>query len=825
MFFRFQQTANLLSVDDAYATLNRIDNLGNMLFTFTYKVNPSQAINHNAHVVNVTVLSRYVPPPQLLGRTHRGLVDTYSLIDNIRLQMLNAKAALQQRDKYLVARQSSNIISYVNNEILHMLRAQVPARDIPQLNLPQLQTVLASSVKQGNNAQPILTRVANSALIPDLQTTLTSSTTANPQHLMQDMIARQGLDPSYILSLTPRAQSEVMVRGGLSNTSRALEYPTDPASQLLNFHLFPPTGDVPPTTTDELIDDELVQVIQTVTEETVEIQVPIVISPFRLRLEGADLTNVFVQFDLINAASNEPVDTVVKSLNISRERQVYTTPKYPPVVKAAVTPSGTRATLQVKQIDPGATSVQIYKKTLFAASTDIDEYTLVGNYSLTSQNEALQVQVDVPNSSAVIYRAIPVGLQSAQGFEFSSIVVKPPRYTPLRAVALTGVQIDQGIQLEARSIPVKCVAIQFLKYNLTTHDKDYTTVNGDVGFVDDGARAADLVTTIDSDVFDGNIYRYVARLIFEDGITEDFGDATIEFVQPAPGQVDTTVTDIVIQHDTSPDVSFTINTVTTDTDMDAIKKMLDQQNISNYFQGDIQTQRDQLQQLIAHTVQRVDLKTGVRENFGTVTTPGFSDSALRKTQAVSPLQYGHSYRYEIYPLLRSPETMFEQFTKTSIDSVTKKPYNWRPFKFLHPLAVGRHGVIVSAVGAGQRYAKDPMSFGVVGSIATVEASFDNDTAKIIKQSVARFNRTLNIITWHVQGDINQVDHFLVMKQVHGIRTAVGKAHAEFPYGACQYFHPVTHHDNGGICYVIIPVMNDYKVGPAATTNTVIVDAP
>jgi len=188
------------------------------------------------------------------------------------------------------------------------------------------------------------------------------------------------------------------------------------------------------------------------------------------------------------------------------------------------------------------------------------------------------------------------------------------------------------------------------------------------------------------------------------------------------------------------------------------------------------------------------------------------------------LQYGHIYRYEIYPCLRAPETLFDQFTKTSTDATTNKPYTWSPAKFLHPLALNQ-GVIVSATGAAQRYAKDPMAFGVVGSITTVEASFDNDTAKIVNQTATPFNRALNIITWQVQGDITQVDHFLLLKTVNGVRTMLGKAHSEFPYGACQYFHPVTHSDNGPISYVIIPVMNDYQVGPATTTNTVIVDAP
>lgn len=827
MFFRYQQTANLVTVADDFAQLVNVTSTGDLVFALTYTINPGQAFNTGAHIVNIQVLSRYIPRLPMLGLTQRGIVDTQALVNNIRGLLLNAKQAVQQRLTYVLAQTNSNILTYVNNEVLQQLLQQVNPKDIQQLNGPTLQTIFASAVKQNNDTQPILHRVANTLLVPDVSTTVSGSALLDAQQVMQDMIVRQALDPSYILQLTARSSSESQTRQGLSNTSQAIEKVTDPATRLLNFHLFPPTSDVPPSTTDDLLDQEYVQILQNETQETQEITEYLVVPASQLRLENADLTNAFVQFDLINSDTNEPVDSVIKTLNITRELQVYNTPKVPPIMKAAVTPNSTYSNLQIKQKDPGATSVSVYKKTIFAAAQDIDSYSLIGTYPLTSQQEALQIKVDVPVASAAIYRAIPIGTQNAQGFEYTNIVIRPPRYTPLRSVALTGLQVDQGIQLEARSIPTRCVAIQFLKWNLTTFQNvaNYDIVNGDVGFVDDAARQADLVTTLDTNVSDGNIYRYLARLIYLDGDTEDFGDVTIEFIEPAPGQVDTTITDLVVTHDNAPDVSFTINTSTTNTDIDNVKQMLANQNLTEYFTGDIAAQRDQLANLIAHQVQRVDLTTGIRESFGTVTVPGFQDSTLRKAQAVSALQYGHDYRYEIYPLLRAPETLFDDFVKNSVDVTTKKPYTWSPAKFLHPLTLGRAGVIVSAQGAAQRYVKDPMAFGVVGSITTVEASFDNDTAKIANQTATPFNRSLNIITWQVQGDITQVDHFLVLKTVNGVRTTLGKAHSEFPYGACQYFHPVTHSDNGAISYVIIPVMNDYKVGTAVTTNTVLVDAP
>jgi hypothetical protein len=172
-------------------------------------------------------------------------------------------------------------------------------------------------------------------------------------------------------------------------------------------------------------------------------------------------------------------------------------------------------------------------------------------------------------------------------------------------------------------------------------------------------------------------------------------------------------------------------------------------------------------------------------------------------------------------LLRQPETMFQEFVKTSVDQVTKKSYNFSPAKFLHPLALTK-GIIVTSAGLKTRFAKEPMAHGIVGTLQTVEVSFDNQPARVIDASTARFNKYLNVLTWKLEGSISQVDHFLIVKDVHGVRTVIGKAHSDFKFGNCQYLHPLTSRDKGEIKYIITPVFNDYTLGVPVSTNAVIV---
>lgn len=825
MHFRNINTAKILDVQDNFAHLADVSPTGDLTFEFTYSVSQRETVGRGALKVSIKLLSRQLVKNTILGETHRGHVDTRAVVKNARTMMLSAKARLlAQQTTYEVAHKNSDITKKINNEIVPQLRAQTPLKLIPQLTKPRLQLVPASVGKQRNDPTPILHRVAYSHGVPNLELALTASAGERPQALMHRMITQFGQDPTHIFDLAPRAVSAQSTHGGLSNPVKAHERVTDAAVRLLNHHLFPPVAEVPPRTTVTVADTELVHVLEPVTDDTATITESITIPVSKLRVDGAPLTQLLAHFELIDGRTNLPVDRVTKTLDIAKHVSIYHTPKIPPTVKAAASEVSSRTNLEIKQIDPGATEVEVYKKAFWVSTPGQDDYALIGTYQLTSRDQSLLIQVDKPRHAPVIYRVIPRGKQSVQSYEFTNITVKPDRYTPVRAVSLTAQQIDIGIQLEVRQIPTNVVAVQFLRWNLTTFESDYTTVGDDVGFIDDSVREADLLTTIDSTVKWDNIYAYQARLIYEDGHTSDFGNVTIEFIKPSPGEVDTRIENLLVDHDNTPNVSFTIETNIIDSDVDAIKKMLENQDMTSYFTGDIANQREQLKKLIAHQVHRIDLNTGHVDNFGILTDPQFDDSALRKNQAIGPLVHGHKYRYVVYPLLRSPETLFDSFKKEAVDPVTKKPYSYYPAKFRHPFTLKR-GVIVSSNGILLRQAKDPMAHGVIGSMVSVDVSFDSDVAQITDVSAVNFDRYLNVITWKIQGEVHQIDHFIIMKQVHGIRSLLGKAHSEFTNNSCQYVHHISKHDVGALQYVIVPVFNDYRLGAEVVTNTLVVEEP
>jgi hypothetical protein len=340
--------------------------------------------------------------------------------------------------------------------------------------------------------------------------------------------------------------------------------------------------------------------------------------------------------------------------------------------------------------------------------------------------------------------------------------------------------------------------------------------------IDDMIRSSDHISTTDVNVIDEHNYQYAARLVYRTGTTDVVAYQPISYKQIQSGKVDTQISDVSVIPGDSADVRFDVRSNVNDTTLSIVKDLLDRSDVSQFFGSDIDKEREFLNELIAHNIQRVDLTTGDREDFGIITTTSFSDVDLRERNAVKPLELGHKYRYEVYALIRSPETMFETFRKSRIDPVTKKPYSFNPSKFLHPVTL-KHGVIVSSQGLKTRFGLDQMVYGSIGLTATLDVSLDGETVSIVDVSASRFNRVTNLVTWRLQGNVNKVDHFIVMSEVNGVRKIVGKAHSEFPYGNCQMYHDLTVHDVGEVKYVIVPVMIDYRTGTSVSSNTIEVE--
>lgn len=823
MYFKLNKRFNTLKVDDSFAQLLNVDSRGNLQFQFTYSVSQLDAVKKNALKVNVSIVSRTIKKNHLLSDSSNGYVNTKSLVKNILTQVIDAKTITKQQDSFTVLTRSSDISAHINNEIVPLLRAGVPKSRIQTLYKTSLVPVRTSELRYQNEIKPVLQFVAHSTLpSSDIDLHTSSSLNLDMRSEMHKMLLHQSTDPSYITQMSHRSVPAYASISGLSRKTKGPEYPGYVSTSVANYHLLANQADPIRKNTDQLADDVVVHVAQVLNDDTLNIPIKMTIPTFARHINGDDISHFLIKFDLIDGKTGATVDSVTKNLDVARHVQIYYTPNKPPIVNVSMSDVGSRLNLDIKQIDPGATSVQIYKKTIFRSSVEIDDYALVGTYPLTSLEQSLLVQVEKPLYSTVLYRVVPVGQFGNIGFEYTNVVVRPTRSTSIKAISITAKIVDTGISLDVQQIPTSVVSVEILAKNLTTFEPDYRVVQDSIFSIDDATRSSDFISVIDTEVSVGCIYEYVVRITHRNGLSEISGSAIIEFIKLTPGRVDLQINDLEVTNENGePNVTFTITSVVLDQNIDVVLSLLKRQDIQKYFDNDVAREREFLKSLIAHNVQRIELKTGKREDFGILTQDKFDDNLLRKNSSISPLRYGHKYRYEVTTLLRSAETMFEEFIKSRIDSTTKKTYHFKPAKFLHPITLNR-GTIVTAAGLKTRFSKEPLAHGSVGTIESVEVSFDDQPARVIDASCARFNSYLNVVVWKLDGAIDQVDHFLVMKDVHGVRTIVGKAHSEFQYGNCQFVHTLSEFDKGELKYMITPVFNDYRLGIQAVTNTVVV---
>lgn len=812
MYFTYDNNQNLLIVDDDYANLINVNDDDSVKFQFTYKISSHEAIKNNATKVNVSVFSRTVKQASLINVVD-GVIDSKNLVKNILSNVPSAKLTVKLREEFNSVTKSSDITTKISNEIVSQLRSpSINISNVPQLSKTVLKSVPSSVVKSTNESKPIMQFMTNISAF-------TSS--INPSQSMKDLILRQGIDPSKIIDLTPKNITSVDSFNGTFRPTKSLKLESKATDNLVSLHTIKNLDvQTHPKTTSDVQDETYVQIISKDSTFDVEIPVNVTIPKNAFTLEGKYNTQFHVKFELIDSKSGFAIDTVVKQLDVSQHLQMFNTPTVAPIVNVIKSSSRNRATLSIKQVDKSARSVQVFKKNIYRSSVEIDDYVLFGVFDVRSDQQTLLVQIVLPTDSTAIYRVVPLGPTGIQGSTFTNVIVNPLRFKQTKQITCSTKLIDEGIQFEFKNIPNSVVAIELLALNASTYEKQFRNVGG-ITFINDNLRLSDTVVIVDNNVFHNNVYNHSVKLIYVSGVSDIVNCSTTEYIKQTPNKVDTKIKNLKIDNSEFPNVEFDIDTTIIDSNIDGIKLMLNQQGMYDLFSKDVSLEREFLKSLIAHNVQRVNLTTGVRENFGVLTVTKFSDNELRTNQSVEPLKVGNRYRYEITVLLRSPETMFETFVKNKVDPSTKKSYNFKPSKFFHPLALNL-GILTSAQGLKTNYSKDEMSHGTLGSSEVFEVSFDSEQSLIKEASVTNLGKYVHVLMWKLQGNIDNIDHFLITKDSNGVRTLIDVAHSEFLNGNCLKYIKLNKRDNGTFKYLITPVYNDYNIGVPVSTNQITV---
>ena len=762
----------------------------NAEFDFYYSIKQSDFIKYNALKVDVSIYTEIIHKKPIIENNNLGNINTNKLIANIQSDSINAKSAVMNQEKYVLANRKSDITAFINNQKINEIK-----NGNKQFKT-KLKTVLLSELKEKNENVPILS--LNNYKIENVYNELSSTLNQNSQKLNYDLILKRGIDPQNILNLKNNLiESHESFNGtnnlGINNNdlnlSNLLKYYT-----ISNQTLEQIRNQV--KVSDDLSTEGTVNIISSV--EVDELEIPVRLK-FQQPTNGKD---VFIEFCLLDNNDNI-IDLKIKKINLTSQIKAYNVPYKAPIVKYARTNNGIN--LQITQ--KSGNEIQIYKKVLNSSSLEVENYEFYSSYALNI-NDTLNVKVDSPITNTIIYRVISCqsGLRSSA---YTSVVINSKiKSKSKKVISVTSITQDNGVLLEIRNLPYDVNAVKFLQRNLTIHQKDYEQVGELIQNIDN-VKETNYVSTLAMNVKQNNAYEFSALLYYNNGVQEYAScSEIIEFIKATPNLIDLKIENLNILRDSEPNVNFTINLTLLDTEVDQIKSLLHKQGINEY-DDIIANQRDQLKSLFAYSIQRVNLNTGEKEDFGVCTNFNFDDKKQRENYSIKPLKYGIKYRYIITALSRTTETMLN-VEKIITDNVTKKSYKFMPSKFLHPLTLNR-GIVISQLGLKTLYSKSQLEHGILGVTTTLDVSFNDVVNRVNNLSATRINKKYVLLTWNSQlGNDIGIDHFIITKIINNTPVVIGFTHNQFANNNCYWYHEIKH-DIGEIKYAITPVLNDYTM--------------
>lgn len=808
MYFRRKNnSSSILKVEDDYATLKKISVDETYCFDITYHINQNKALHQNATYVDISIYDK--SPTN--GKTVNDSQTTESnstVLSNILNSTTIAKTSYEQRKNNLLIKKRSDITKKINNE---------QTANTKQLRRNSITVVPAGQLNNSNEKKPILRRTISNDEINERSENLEKRSLGK---MSKKMLFNEGIDPSNIIYNNDHVIASGDAIGGTKQRSTLRSKSTGLSFVQNKMFSLQHTSDHISRDLFDVNNADYVTSYENIAYDNIEITDEI---SFKIRRRDSD--NVFIVLELFDAKTRLLLESTTKILNVLKHKSILSSTLKPPVISSAKKTDSFDVNVEMQQVCDLSNAIAVYVKELSITLNKAEQYALVGTYDV-KKGESVKFVTSQKQNSVVIYRFIPV-YHDKLGHSYTNLIIKPKHSTNSSSVVLVASSIDNqkkvgtGVEIEAREIPDSVTSIQFLQRNLSTKQLTYDNISAPQ-LITDYVRNSDYVSMITTNVIDGDIYEFSVRLIYENGLSKISSAIVYEYVRPSPNKIDVQITNLNIENLSQPNVSFDISLDYVDNSLEEIRSVLERQGIKNYFDNNIEKQREQLKWLLAYSIQRIDMSTGDIDDMGVITTPHFSDKGIGNKRQTKPLVPGGSYRYVIDVVTRSPETLFEKYEKTSVDQTTGKTYTFKPSKFQHPITL-KTGTIITPAGLKTRYSKSALAHGTLGTTRTIDVSFNQNTVMINNASAKKFDRSKVVMTWQVHGDNGLIDHYLIVRESHGIKEYIGKVHSQNPTNNI-FVNEITDRDIGQYHYIVIPIMNNYSYGNSITTNSVIIGA-
>ena len=862
MKFSSDKVRNVIYLKSDFVDIDGIDRYGRYVYDFSYWANIPRAIKNKSVVVKVSV---YATNPMVSSSMFEDARNSKKVIKSLKEHNARLKYIVASARQNPIATKFSDISSGINNSIAKRiekdpenadkylgLRRQIvalPVSKVPGQDLDASPNLTVSKVGlPSQNDRSIRRAAVKSILTAGIDPSAVgeaSFPTNNYWSSIQGTNRKYSSRKSYHKKraklkgnrwktpsrrLLSQTRENTLVKSNMWSSYIRKSLRSSSYKDSKSISLAPTKTQV----TTRLIADRWI-------EMTEEIRIP------AESIKG--LQDIHFLVELFNS-DGDILDVKHRIVNHDAEVDEFLTPDYAPKIKARASGVG-KNVIWFKQVDRVGTEVHIYRKVVHPNASNISSgYQLIRKVKASRKDRTRRIVDWVNNSSTCVYRAIAVGPRGRVSRKFRNSVCKPYRHPSLNRktveelthVSIFAQTIGDTVQLRVTNIPEGPAAIYITADDLT-RKPTLRTKNDSTYIV--GSEPQEQTQVINEDTTDvifvdknvqhGHIYEYRCVMIYPTGtevqskITE-VHEFFKEVVEEEKIVVD--LANLAIEADDTGNASITFNIEPsfTDTGMETIISSLRSAGAESNFISEVQADREKLNNLLAFLVQRQDSISGETETFGVTSAGEFSDDpTTRKYTGVSSVKAGRNYKYIVRVLLRSAESIFDTALSEEIDIETAKKFKRKISKFMNPYTL-KNGTLPSvgqALGKNQKSRLKPENKfiqGRTGIEVAIDAEIPSFDPEIESLTAQRVGTSKALLYWTITGDEEDLDHFIIMAELQGIKSTVGTCHNKSIKGRYYYFDYEVAGEPGAVKYSIIPVLSDYTYGDEVAAEEIILES-
>jgi hypothetical protein len=787
---------SLLNVDDNFATLIEVKSVNQQQaakFEFSFKISQIEALKENAFSVLITVKkpSTLVEPkivPQ--DRLGTSTISAGSIVENILSHKIKLSNINKKNQNDVVATKVADITSKINNHIINIVKN---GEDVSNKGLEKTKIIVSSKQSNeltGNFLKPLkTTQIENPASIEDRSTRL-------------KLLKQYSISPANVSLLSSKTVTAFSSLTGIYRKDDRINKNLF-LDQLSNHY-----------TSYASQDDRNIQYetrIGQVFDEIVTINTPIMIYDF-LNIT----TSLNVSFELLKTTFTQNgirktivLDKVDKTINLSRYVGQLSDSSPPSV---GLSFNDRETSLYVKQskdkknFDGSNKTLRIYRKVIDEDLKSTYERLNVSNVDNTSFQEFQKYTYAHRSGENSIYR-----ISFENSSEFEDVVFKSTGKKLSSKLIVIPRLIQTGIRVSIinNSLP-EVIAAKLLYRDATIKNKNFSFSNQIATFNSNNSNNAITINNLTP----YHVYEITTKLIFKNGVEVMSNYSSFLEYVPYSGDINSEISQLTVDKD----VQFNINASLLPDQIGMINSLLSQTNTS-YEVAALRDRPAEFDKFIAFSIIRYNLDRGHVDNLGIIANgETFVDSSRSLQVSAQQLIQGDRYKYVIYPLVRNPYDVINENVELR-DQETRKMYKINPRKHHHPLTLIKGSVITKRFL--DKNPKDDMLYGSIGTSIEVDIITPKNLPKIQNFIVSFLDKKRLILSWSLSGETTLVDHFILMKEINGVKSIIGKSHC-FDDNL-DFIHELTNHDLGNVRFVLNPIYQDYSSGASEASNYILIN--